>query len=64
MSFTNTRMLVVGLSGGLKWDSSEQFEEVSNFLHDAAAVVVRDGQVIAALGRWATIARILSEGWR
>jgi carbamoyltransferase len=42
-------MLVIGLSGGLNWDSSEQFQEASNFLHDAAAVVVRDGQVIAAL---------------
>ena len=42
-------MLVVGLSGGLNWDSSEQFQETSNFLHDAAAVVVRDGQIVAAL---------------
>ena len=42
-------MLVVGLSGGLNWDSSEQFQETANFLHDAAAVVVRDGQIVAAL---------------
>src|SRR3954466_15829831 len=42
-------MLVVGLSGGLNWDSSEQFQETSNFLHDAAAVVVRDGAIVAAL---------------
>jgi carbamoyltransferase len=42
-------MLVVGLSGGLNWDSSEQFQETSNFLHDAAAVIVRDGQIVAAL---------------
>lgn len=42
-------MLVIGLSGGLNWDASERFQEVSNFLHDAAAVAVRDGQVVAAL---------------
>jgi carbamoyltransferase len=42
-------MLVVGLSGGLNWAASERFQETSNFLHDAAAVVVRDGQVVAAL---------------
>jgi carbamoyltransferase len=42
-------MLVVGLSGGLNWDSSEQFQETSNFLHDAAAVIVRDGRIVAAL---------------
>lgn len=42
-------MLVIGLSGGLNWASSEQFQEASNFLHDAAAVIVRDGRVIAAL---------------
>src|SRR4051794_38060768 len=42
-------MLVVGLSGGLNWASSERFQETSNFLHDAAAVIVRDGQVVAAL---------------
>ena len=42
-------MLVIGLSGGLNWDVSERFQEVSNFLHDAAAVAVRDGQIVAAL---------------
>jgi len=42
-------MLVVGLSGGLNWAASERFQEISNFLHDAAAVVVRDGQIVAAL---------------
>ncbi len=42
-------MLVVGLSGGLNWAASEQFQETSNFLHDAAAVIVRDGRIVAAL---------------
>ena len=42
-------MLVVGLSGGLNWAASEQFQETSNFLHDAAAAIVRDGQILAAL---------------
>ena len=42
-------MLVVGLSGGLNWAASEQFQETSNFLHDAAAAIVRDGRIVAAL---------------
>ena len=42
-------MLVVGLSGGLNWAASERFQETSNFLHDAAAVIVRDGRIEAAL---------------
>jgi len=42
-------MLVVGLSGGLNWAASERFQETSNFLHDAAAVIVRDGRIVAAL---------------
>ncbi len=42
-------MVVVGLSGGLNWDHAEQFQERSNYLHDAAAVLVRDGEVVAAL---------------
>ena len=42
-------MLVVGLSGGLNWAASERFQETSNFLHDAAAVIVRDGRILAAL---------------
>jgi carbamoyltransferase len=42
-------MLIVGISGGLNWDSSEYFPESSWFLHDAAAVIVNDGRIIAAL---------------
>lgn len=42
-------MLIIGLSGGLNWAGSEHFQEVSHFLHDAAAVLVRDGEVVAAL---------------
>jgi len=42
-------MLVVGLSGGLNWAASERFQETSNFLHDAAAAVVSDGRIVAAL---------------
>ena len=42
-------MLVVGLSGGLNWAASERFQETSNFLHDAAAAIVRDGRIVAAL---------------
>lgn len=42
-------MLIVGISGGLNWDSSEYYPESSWFLHDAAAAAVKDGRIIAAL---------------
>lgn len=41
-------MLVLGLSGGVDSIHSNQFELANEFAHDAAAVLVEDGVVVAA----------------
>jgi predicted NodU family carbamoyl transferase len=42
-------MLCLGLSGGLSKDYENSSDLPSTFMHDGAAVPVRDGRVIAAV---------------
>ncbi|MBA1142367.1 MULTISPECIES: carbamoyltransferase family protein [Mesorhizobium] len=42
-------MLCLGISGGLDQVHESRFELANAFMHDGAAVLVRDGQVIAAV---------------
>lgn len=42
-------MLILGFSGGLDRDHEDAFDLPHDFAHDSAAVLVRDGEVVAAI---------------